>query len=352
MSNELRAAILVVDDTQANLVALRALLKPLGEEVVTASSGLQALELAAARDFSVILLDLMMPGLNGLDTLTRLRALDRAVSTPVIFLTAYHPERELMERAYALGALDFIEKPIAIELLRGKVSAFVALHEKTEQIRRQADALQIKDRHISILAHDLRNPLYVIMTAAQLIEAEEASAPDTAALISRSAGRMERLIENLLHYARSAEAKFKPKPERLDMTSLCAEIVNDVQTVYPDVSFKLDLCPAIVGQWDRLQLEQAVSNLLVNAAKYGDGAVSLHLSQDAGLAVLVVANGGAPIPSEQMAQLFAAFARGANSRSGVGLGLYVIREVALAHGGDVTAASDETETRFTLSLPL
>ena len=347
------AAVLAVDDTPANLLAVRTLLKPLGHEIVTAASGFEALELAQLRDFAVILLDVMMPELDGLGTLERLRTIARAKDTPVIFLTAYHPDREVMERAYALGALDFVEKPIAAELLRGKVSAFVALYEQGQLLRRNAEALRAKDRHLGVLAHDLRTPLSVIVTGAQrLLKLDDPAVQSTAARIARSAARMERLIDDLLQFAKAAEERFVLKPEPMDLSALCRELIEDMQTIFPAIAISHIIDEGAIGHWDPPRLQQALANLLANAAKYGKGWVSVHLTLNDGWAEVTLKNGSDVIPPERLEQLFEPFVRGDERQPGVGLGLYIVREVARAHGGDAYARSDATSTRFTIRLPL
>lgn len=347
------ASVLIVDDMPANLLALQTLLRPLGHEIVTAQSGVEALELAAEREFAVVLLDVMMPVLDGIGTLERLRTLPRAKSTPVILLTAYQPERQLMERAYALGALDFVEKPVAIEVLRAKVSSFVALYQQGQEIRRQADELRAKDRHLGVLAHDLRTPLSVIVTSAERLRVgSDDKGKQCGERIGRAARRMERLIEDLLEFARASAGHFVLKREHGDLCALCCEMVHDVGDLFPQVSFTRDLPAELIGDWDPARLEQAVANLIVNGAKYGTGWVSLRLTRSQGMAELTVANGGEVIAAERLSQLFAPFVRGEVGADGLGLGLYVAREVARAHGGELHAESDARSTRFIMRLPL
>ena len=348
-----RASVLIVDDVPANLLALETLLRPLGHETVKAASGIEAIDAAKEREFAVILLDVMMPVLDGIGTLERLRTLPRAKNTPVILLTAYHPEREMMERAYSLGALDFVEKPINVEVLRSKVSSFVALYQQGQEIRRQSDALRGKDRQLGMLAHDLRTPLSVIIGAARRLDGvTDDKGRELTARISRSALRMERLIEDLLEFARASAGTFVLKRSELDLAALCSELTGDVETLFPEVSFSRDLPAVLLGHWDHARLEQVVTNLLVNAAKYGTGWVSLRLLRAGDAAELTIANGGPVIPAPRLEQLFAAFVRGDDSAYGAGLDLYIAREVLRAHGGEVTAESDAQSTRFKLRLPL
>src|SRR6185369_5559428 len=134
--------VLVVDDTPRNLLAATAVLETLACEVLEARSGAQALEIAAGEDVAAILLDVMMPDMDGFETLARLRSLPTTRHTPVIFLTAYDLGLREIERAYKLGANDCLLKPVEQEVLRGKVGALVALHRAGRELRRSNDALE------------------------------------------------------------------------------------------------------------------------------------------------------------------------------------------------------------------
>jgi CheY-like chemotaxis protein len=141
-----RAAILVVDDNRANLVAMQALLASLDLEVTTAQSGEAALKELLQRDFAVVLMDVQMPGLDGFETTELIRQRDRSRHTPIIFVTAIFTDRESARRAYALGALDFVTKPFDDSLLEAKVAALVAHYRQAAIIEQQAEALRAKQR--------------------------------------------------------------------------------------------------------------------------------------------------------------------------------------------------------------
>jgi signal transduction histidine kinase len=347
-----RAAILAVDDAPANLLALQAVIGSLGYEFVAAGSGAQALELISTREFAVILLDVMMPEMDGLTTLERLRALPHGRTTPVVFLTARDLNEAHTNRAYALGALDYIVKPVSADILRGKLRSLVALYEQAQEIRRQSEQLAIKDRHIAVLAHDLRNPLATMMMCADRLQ--KLDQPQLSGLgdrIARAAARMLRLTEDLLESARTAAAELRPQLETTDLAALCGELLEELALTYPNVRFQSNLALHAHGSWDRARLTQALSNLLVNAIKYGSGWVSLDLACTADGVSVSIENAGAAIAPEHLAQIFEPFVQGKDRVSGVGLGLYIVRQIARAHGGDVEASSGPEGTRFVLRLP-
>ncbi len=347
-----RVPILAVDDTPANLLALQALTDHLDIDLITAASGAEAIEHSTRREYALILLDVMMPGIDGLETLKQLRALPSARTTPVIFLTARDLNRSMMSRAYALGAVDYLTKPFDTEALLAKLAAFIALYQKEQEIRRQANALAAKDQHIAVLAHDLRTPLSVIAMGARLLQDEEhPQVRGIATRIDRAVNRMQELTSDVLSLAQAADRKLEPVLEYGDLAVLCTEFVDDFQATYPNVRFERRIQAAANCSFDPRRMQQAIGNLLSNAVKFGDGWVSLALTAAADFVTVEIANGGTPIPAERLPSLFKRFERASDTQPGTGLGLYIVRSIARAHGGDVTVTSNSDCTAFSLRLP-
>jgi signal transduction histidine kinase len=347
-------AILAVDDLPANLLALSAILEPLRERIVTAASGGEALEAAARESFAVILLDVRLPDMDGFETLARVRGLARNRQTPVILLTAYELDASAMDRVQELGLVDYILKPIAPALLRSKVHALVSLYRRGEEIRQRDEALAAKDRGIAMLAHDLQTPLAIVaMSAGRLARQDlDPSARQTAERIARGAARMSDMVRDLTDYARAGQGPIPITRASLDLGELCRDLTGELEQLDPARPIELGVEGNLRGDWDRTRLYQALSNLLRNALKYGTGDVAV-LARDAGGAVeITVHNDGPPIPPERLPIIFDPFERGPQEGAGLGLGLYIVREVAKAHGGavDVTSSA-ERGTTFLLRLP-
>jgi len=139
-------AILLVDDRPENLVALTAILEPLGHELVAVGSGADALRTLLRRDdFAVILLDAQMPQMDGFETAETIKQRERTKNIPIIFLTAISKEEAHVYRGYEVGAVDYVFKPLSAEILRGKVSVFVDLYEKNEQLQRQRELISLQE---------------------------------------------------------------------------------------------------------------------------------------------------------------------------------------------------------------
>ena len=140
--NQDKVSILLVDDHTENLLALEALLTDLGQNLVRAVSGFDALRLLLHHEFALIILDVDMPIMNGLETAALVRERDKSRHTPIIFLTAINKTEQHVFKGYSLGAVDYLTKPFVPEVLLAKVTAFVELHKKTEEVKRQAHLLQ------------------------------------------------------------------------------------------------------------------------------------------------------------------------------------------------------------------
>jgi signal transduction histidine kinase len=143
-----RVNILLVDDHPENLLALEATLGQLNQNVVKADSGREALKLLLDHDFAVILLDVHMPDMDGFETARLIRDRERTQSIPIIFLTAMHKSETQVFKGYSLGAVDYIFKPFDPDILKAKVSVFIELYKKTEQVQRQAELLAEKNREL------------------------------------------------------------------------------------------------------------------------------------------------------------------------------------------------------------
>lgn len=360
-------AILVVDDSRANLLAYCAVLESLGREIVTATSGSEAIRLLGRQQFSLLLIDVRMPGMDGFATVELLRGQLHKL-TPVVFITGDGDE-QAMRRAYEFGAVDYLVKPVPTELLRGKVRNLLVLYEQGMELERraallseqhqrivEADALlRFQDTNIGILAHDLRNPLAAIVNAAHLLtKLPEASdkARSVAEQINRSADRMTLMIRDILDFARGRFGTGIPlNRQPTDLATLSQAVVDEIQSGNPAVRIEVETAGMLTGHWDPARIEQALSNLLANAVQHGGQNVKLIASGDERDQVTVtVRNRGRPIPHEQLPRLFDPFKK-EHSPAGLGLGLFIVREIVRAHDGSVAVTSSSDGTEFTFRLP-
>jgi CheY-like chemotaxis protein len=213
-----RAAILAVDDYPANLTAIKRILDPLGHEVVRAHSGEEALRFVGQREFAVILMDAHMPGMDGYQATRLIKEQPGGNGVPVIFLTGIDRDPLYSFRGYDHGAVDYLVKPVEPHVLRSKVSVFVELFRRREQMRAQSELLQAervaraaaeakiaaREEILAAVSHDLGNPIAAASTGATLIlRRGEMLGDETvrrqAELVQRALERMFKLVNDLLH---------------------------------------------------------------------------------------------------------------------------------------------------------
>lgn len=356
--HSMTSEILIVDDHPGNLLALDATLSPLGRTIVHADSGEAALKALLVRKFAVVLLDVQMRELDGFQTAALIRGRRSTKNLPIIFLTAYDAEFRQARRAYDLGAFDYIVKPFDPEILRHKVAAFVRLYEQEAQLLEASESARIRDVFIGILGHDLRNPLGTIQMATTLLERAATEIPErhakNVARISRAAKRMEQLIEDVLDFTRGQLGGGIPvNRNSANLGAICQHIVEESQTANPRRQILLTTEGDLSGSWDAARLAQVVSNLVGNAVRHGAKdpvrVAAIGAAQDVRVSV---SNPGF-ISEKIVARLFEPFRRGDDSSAGLGLGLYIVREIIRAHGGQVEVQNDRErcETVFSFVLP-
>ena len=254
--------ILLVDDQPANLLALEAMLQGLGQNLVKAESGREALKWLLTHDFAVILLDVKMPDMDGFETAALIRERDKSRDTPIIFLTAADKTHTEAVRGYAVGAVDYLVKPVVPEFVRSKVSVFVELAKKTELLRRQADRLREGEQAARDLAdaraelvrelehknqelesfsyavsHDLRAPLRRIEAFSRAVMESQESRLDEAGQrffdrIQEASRQMSQLIDDVLHLSKVSRAELRQQD--VDLSGLVAAILDRIRESEPD----------------------------------------------------------------------------------------------------------------------
>jgi len=351
---------LIVDDTPENLVALEALLRRDGLEVLKAGSGAQALELLLAHDVALALLDVQMPEMDGFELAELMRGSERTKHVPIIFVTAGSHDPKRVFKGYEHGAVDFLFKPIDPHALKSKADVFFELYAQRRAI---ANALQLSEMFVGILGHDLRNPLGTMVTGAQILQAQGGLDDGKQRVLKRmmSAGeRMTNMISQLLDLTRARLAGgvgFIGTSEPLDVASLMQRTADELRLAYPLGDLSLEVAGDCTTTGDADRLLQLFSNLVSNALQHGTAGstVSTSVTGDDHEIVVKVRNRGA-IPRELLPTIFDPFrgrkSVGAQAR-GLGLGLFISQQIAQAHGGsiDVASSDDAGETTFTVRIP-
>ncbi len=401
--------ILIVDDNASNLLALEAALAPIGERVVRAQSGEEALRLLLQRDFALILLDVQMPSLDGFETARLIRERRRSRYTPIIFVTAHGRDDQSVLEAYKLGAVDFLFKPVIAEILQSKAVVFVELQRRAAQVARQSELLRAaerreherameeerrrwdeeamrrqmeemaqadrrKDEFLAVLGHELRNPLSAIVTGCDLLKRKLSSGEDIGAdllpgiqktrdRIDRQAQHLRRLVDDLLDLARINSGKIELKKTLVTLQQVIEQAVSTSLPAVEEGSHDLDVglpSEPVSLVADPVRLIQVVANLLHNAARYTDPhgkiRVTASVNAQAGTVDIVVSDNGRGITAELLPRVFDVFVQENTNGAGhgLGLGLTVVKRLVAMHRGTVTAASPGPGqgSTFTITLPL
>ena len=353
--------ILVVDDLPEKRLAFEALLAPLGQRLTLVESGTEALRRVLAQKFDIIVLDVNIPDMDGLEVARLIREHKRYREIPILFVSALDdPER--ISRAYALGAVDYISDPSVPGVVRSKLKVFIDLI----QAQRQAQAMERerlaaaaaqeanrrKDDFIATLSHELRNPLTPLRNAVHILRKRftgEASIEQVCGVLERQVKRMTVLIDDLSDVARITQGKIRLERSNIDLREVLA---TSVESTLPLMQQRRQTLTANLGeasiwvQGDAMRLAQVFCNLLTNASKYTPetGAIWLDVRTTAGLVVAEVRDNGIGIEPEMLARVFEPFVQSeraaAHRQGGLGIGLALVRELVQMHAGKVDLASE------------
>ena len=324
--------ILLVDDRPENLLALEAILSPLGQRLVRANSGTDALKRVLSEDFAVILMDVQMPGMDGFETAEVIRSRERSRYTPIVFVTAYDRSEAAVNRGYGVGAVDFLFKPLVPEVLRSKVAAFVELFRKTEEVKQQAEwirraqqreseqklaterqqweaerlreemekerqftqelakraeeserlkeaaevANRAKSQFLANMSHELRTPLNAVIGYSEMLQEEcvELGVADLVPDLKQieAAGKhLLALVNDILDLSKIESGRMELFLEPVEVCAVVGDVSVTVQPLMDKNRNRLEVrCPKDTGviRSDLTKIRQSLFNLLSNAAKF------------------------------------------------------------------------------------
>jgi signal transduction histidine kinase len=405
--------ILLVDDQPGRLLSYESILASLGQNLIHARSGLEALEKLMKDEFAVVLLDVSMPGMDGFETASLIHEHPRFERTPIIFVTGVHISELDRLKGYKLGAVDYVSIPVVPEILRSKVAVLVELHlkrrelqsqnvrlqaEKTRELellneglkranadleravsamqlemnerKRIEEALKEADRHkdefLAMLAHELRNPLAPIRNAVEIMRRSALSDPQliwSRDVVERQVKHLSRLVDDLLDVSRITRGNINLNREPVPCTLIVSRAIETIQPLLTEQRHELILelhDEGLEVEGDLTRLTQVLGNLLNNAAKYTDpgGRINLSLRRADREVEISVRDTGIGIPPELLPRLFNLFtqvdAAAHRSQGGLGIGLALVRQLVEMHGGRVSALSDGPNqgSEFVIRLPL
>jgi len=344
-----RAKILVVDDEPKSLYALQELLSSLEQNLMVAQSGEEALKLALKHDFAVILLDVRMPGLDGFETAKLIRGRERSKQTPIIFLTAQADEMNSMFRGYAVGAVDYLMKPVVPEVLKSKVSIFVELHMKSERLRESEDKLRrlaahlisVREEERAHIAREIHDELGQVLTGIKMEVGWLQKRLKEPALLEKTES-MSKLIDSTVQTVRKIATGLRP--EMLDDMGLVAAVGWQAKEFQKRTGIR---CRAKLPPESKYDLEistcvfRIFQEILTNVARHARATrVDVELSVTEERFNLEVVDNGVGIADSDL--------HGRKS-----LGLLGMQERAMLFGGEVGITGTPGQgTRVSVSIPI
>ena len=362
MPNHLKC--LLVDDLDENLLALSALLRRDDVEILTARSGIEALELLLANDVALAFLDVQMPDMDGFELAELIRGSERTRHVPLIFVTAAVGDPQRMFKGYEIGAVDFLYKPLNPDVLRTKADVFFQLARQKRHLAHElverTEALHMNEMLTAALGHDLRNPLSAMMMGAQLLKrrSTDAELVRAAERIISSGTRMGQMIEDLLDVVRARlGGGIAIKPAGADLGAIVEGVVQEICSARPEAQIKVLQEGSLKGSWDAGRLAQVVSNLLGNAVQHGaaDAEIVLRLDGTQPDQISFTVTNSGVIAPELLRDVFVPFrggVKGTTRSQGLGLGLYIVQHIVHAHRGTVDVQSGvDNSTIFRVQLP-
>jgi signal transduction histidine kinase len=367
MRSDPHANVLLVDDQPAKLLSYRVILEGLDANLVSAHSAREALDWLLKSEFAAVLVDVCMPDLDGFELARMIRDHPRFRNTAIIFVSGVALTELDRMRGYECGAVDYLPVPVVPEILRAKVSAFVELHRKThqlEELNRELEARVVertrqleessrrKDEFLAVLAHELRNPLAAIRTAAELVgrpDVPESSSQPASGVIRRQVAHLGRLVDDLVDVSRITRGLIELQRERLNVGSIVRQAVEMSQPTIVERGHILEISPIgedleVLGDLSRLT--QVVANILHNAAKFTPpgGRIQLFVERDGTSIVIRVKDNGTGISADALPHVFQLFSKTGlrfdRNSTGLGVGLALVRRLVEMHGGLVEARSE------------
>lgn len=359
--------LLVVDDEPINVELLCELLQAMGYRTAGAARGEEALRIARESAPDLILLDVMMPGMNGIEVCRRLREDPATARVPVVFVTALSDTDDKL-RAIEAGGDDFLTKPFNRPILLARIRSLLHLKSARDELevsyRRLQEMERLRDDLTRMIVHDLRSPLSAMMGTLELAVDGDLGplTPRQRSLLSDAQDRgaeMLHLIENLLEVSRLEESQLVLQLGEVQVAQLLREVAEEwrVRSERNGAVLDVSAAPPVTLRADEHLLRRVLGNLIGNAVRHGGDGVRVRLSAESpadGVVHFTVADDGVGIPPEHHEAIFQKHRSlpAAGETVSSGLGLTFCRLAVEAHGGRIWVRSDRgAGSEFHIALP-
>jgi len=368
VSNQEEAKILLVDDSVQNLRLLGNMLREKNYQIALAQNGREGLQLAHKIRPDLILLDIMMPELDGYEVCEKLKKEEATQDIPVIFLTAKTSNDDII-KGFRTGGVDYITKPFNKEELFMRIKTHLDLKRAHDKISRQAESLRelnaTKDKMFSVISHDLRAPLGGIKSMLDLIYEDQSEnkqiSKQSLDSLKNAADQTYNLLENLLYWSRSQRGKLNHNPEWINLYDLVIENLELLQTMSDNKKIRIEnkIDEDLHAVADRNMVKTVLRNLIINAIKftYEKGTITLDSECKNGQVEISVQDDGIGIQKHNLEKIlnnkeyYTTF--GTRREKGSGLGLNLCIDFVRRNNGDLFIESEyEKGSTFTFTLPI
>lgn len=365
--------ILIVDDTPENLISLRKVLELNGFEVDTASSGEEALRKVLKQSYILIILDVQMPDMDGFEVAETLSGFSGTKDTAIIFLTAVNTDIQYVKKGYVSGGLDYITKPVDINILLLKVKTFYRIYEQNrrlaemrqaleEEIEIRKEAEKKKDEFISVASHELKTPLTSIKGYVQLLQRtiETEKKEVVRQHLTRVQGQVEKLnalVIDLLDMSRIESGKLQFNETYFSLDALLDLVIEETRQTHPEVGIVRTGYAGREVWGDEMRIEQVLVNFITNGIKYSpeQKEIEIHVRVTADRVYVGVRDHGIGINKEHQQHIFRKFYRvedNAHRFQGLGIGLFICQQIIESHHGEIGVKSIPGEgAEFFFSIP-
>lgn len=367
MEAEQPVKILLVDDRKENLLSLSLTLANENYTLVEANSGRDALKiLLKEQDFAIILMDVQMPVLNGLETAELIRQSEKLKYIPIIFLTADNKASDNIFKGYKAGAVDYMLKPYIPEILKAKVEVFVELYKKNQELRVQGEHLRVLNMQLEqrsgdllrnvqelekfayVASHDLQEPLRTITSYIQLLQKKfgdklDGEANEFMEFVVNGSRRMKALINDLLEYSRINRAESKVEP--VDCNLVLKEVTQNLNNSITDSGAIIEADDLPVINANRMHMVQLFQNLIGNSIKFRSNralVIKIKAKKITGYYLFSVEDNGIGIKKEYSTKIFEIFQRlhSIQHYPGTGIGLAICMKIVQRLGGEIWMESE------------
>jgi two-component system sensor histidine kinase/response regulator len=342
--------ILLVDDRPENLLSLESILEQTGRKIFKASSGNEALKITLSEEIGLILLDVQMPEMDGFEVARLLKENSRTKDIAIIFVTAISKEEKFTIQGYEEGAVDYLHKPLEINIVKAKVAVFEKLYLQKADLQEYADKVERinkqLDEFVYIVSHDLKAPLRGLASLATFMEDELGENPkpeilDILHMMKSRTVRMQNLIDGILHYSRLGNTVMEK--EKVDVKELINNIIDLIslpENIRVEIS---DNMPLLVTE--KIKLHEVLQNLISNAVKYNDkekGELKISCEDADDHYIFRISDNGIGIKPEHHEKIFGIFQtlQPKDKVESTGIGLTIVKKIIEQQNGTIFLESE------------